>query len=238
MKTIYYARKSSDLYQSEIEHASLARELAAEGMVLLENNGILPLKDRKIALFGVGARHTVYGGSGSGENNPRYIVSIMEGLNNNGFEITNNKWLDDYDTLYESEYRKYRSELAEGMKKVGRMEQMDYASSHPFFPPEKQPEAGFCETAIYVLSRSAGEGSDREEKKGDWLIRDEEFASLKQLCSLYKNVILLLNIPAMIDLSFLDELNVSAVVYIMTAGMETGNAVADILSGKVNPSGR
>ena len=81
----------------ELENRKLAREAATEGFVLLENNGILPLKQKKIALFGSGARMTVKGGTGSGAVRERYSVSIAEGLKNAGFEITTEAWLDRFD---------------------------------------------------------------------------------------------------------------------------------------------
>ncbi|MBQ5519000.1 MAG: glycoside hydrolase family 3 C-terminal domain-containing protein, partial [Clostridiales bacterium] len=83
------------------KHRDLAREICAEGIVLLENNGVLPLTAKKAALYGAGARHTVFGGTGSGENNPRYNVNIEEGLKNANIEIASEAWLDEYDDLYE-----------------------------------------------------------------------------------------------------------------------------------------
>lgn len=238
MKTIYYAKTDKTISQRERDHAALARKICSEGMVLLENNGVLPLKTRQLALYGVGVRHTAFGGTGSGENNPRYCVSVEEGLKNAGLDIRNEAWLNDYDQRYRNAYAAYRLQLAEGMKKVSRLEQMDYATAHPFAPPAGAAPERSCDTAVYVLTRQAGEGADRREEAGDWYITDDEKAELRSLTELYKDVILLLNIGAMMDLSFLDEIRVSAVLYMMQGGMETGNAVADVLTGKVCPSGR
>lgn len=238
MKTIYYASTSKEASKWEKEHSALARKIGAEGMVLLENDGVLPLKEKKLALYGVGARHTAFGGTGSGENNPRYTVTVEQGLVNAGLEITNTQWLDDYDHTYQEAYSVYRKELAEGMKKVSRMEQMDYATSHPFAPPTGGKIEKRCNTAVYVLTRQCGEGADRTETKGDWYITDAEKTELKAIAGCYEHVILLLNIGAMMDLSFLEEIRVSAILYMMQSGMETGNSVADILTGAVNPSGR
>ncbi len=238
MKTIYYAKNSKEVTQREKDHAALARKICAEGMVLLENNGVLPLKDKKVALYGVGARHTTYGGTGSGESNPRYCVSVAEGLKNAGVEIASERWLDEYDRIYQDAHASYRKKLAEDMKKISRMEQMDYATSHPFYPPTGGNIEKECETAIYVLTRQAGESADRKEEKGDWYITDGEKAELRSLADTYKDVVLLLNVGSTMDLGFLEEVKVSAVLYMMQGGMETGNAVADILTGRVNPSGR
>lgn len=87
----------------EREHRKIARKAAAEGIVLLENNGVLPLQPgAKIALYGFGARYTVKGGTGSGSVNNRSNVNIDEGLRNMGFSVTTDDWLDDYDRRYKA----------------------------------------------------------------------------------------------------------------------------------------
>ena len=89
---------SSTVSPREIRHAAVCRQIAAEGMVLLKNDGILPLAaDAETALYGAGARHTIKGGTGSGSVNNRYAVSIDEGLRQAGIRITNTAWLDDFD---------------------------------------------------------------------------------------------------------------------------------------------
>ena len=86
----------------EKEHIAAARELAPECMVLLENDGTLPLKGTgKLALYGSGARNTIKGGTGSGDVNVRHFVTVEEGLKNAGFEITTKGWLDAYDQVRE-----------------------------------------------------------------------------------------------------------------------------------------
>ena len=83
--------------ERERAHRVIARKAAAEGIVLLENNGVLPLKKgSKVALYGGGARHTIKGGTGSGSVNNRSNVSIDEGLRNAGFTVTTDAWLDEY----------------------------------------------------------------------------------------------------------------------------------------------
>ena len=95
-----------------------------------------------------------------------------------------------------------------------------------------------CDTAIYVLSRQAGEGFDRHVEKGDYILSDIEVESLKLLTKHYKHLILVLNCGSVIDLSILDEIKADAVLFIGQLGMEGGNALADVITGKVNPSGR
>ena len=242
MKPVIYASNSSERMEREIRHADLARKICAEGMVLLENNGVLPLKSDKIALYGAGARHTAFGGTGSGENNPRYNITPEEGLKFAGLEITTTCWLDEYDEIYIKEYLSYRKALAKALKKVPVMEHMDYAADKPFYLPAGRvltdSDKTDTDTALFVLTRQAGEGADRKDVPGDYYITEDEKALMLSVTKYYKDTILVLNVGAVIDLSFLDDIRFSAVVLLMQGGMETGNALADIITGKVNPSGR
>ena len=241
MKPIFYATTSPEVTQRERDHAALARRICAEGIVLLENDGTLPLKAKRVALYGTGARHTAFGGTGSGENNPRYTVNVEQGLENAGLTVTSKAWLDAYDALYRERYAAYRAELAAGLKTVPRMQQMDYATEHPFAIPAGAPlteAAADADTAIFVLTRQAGEGADRKDVPGDYYLTEGEKALLRSVVERHAHTVLVLNVPAVIDLSILDELKFSAVALLMQGGMETGNALADVLTGKVNPSGR
>lgn len=106
-----FGAKTREPSPREIQNRRLAYEVAAEGIVLLENNGILPLAPRKIALYGTGARMTVKGGSGSGEVHERYSVSIEQGLQNAGFEIVHPRWLDRFDAKYQAEKAAWRQSV-------------------------------------------------------------------------------------------------------------------------------
>lgn len=228
----------------EKEHRKIARKAAAEGIVLLENNGVLPLQaGAKIALYGFGARYTVKGGTGSGSVNNRSNVSIDEGLRNSGFVITTDDWLEDYDRRY-SEAREtwidsvYR--IAGGRNDFDAL--YTAHSANPMAAPLGR-EITFedktdTDTAVYVISRISGEGADRYAKKGDYYLSDAEYQELKNIVSLYEKTIVILNIGGIIDLSFVDELGIAALVYLSQAGMEGGSALADVLSGNVNPSGK
>ena len=88
----------------ESKNRALARRAAAEGFVLLENDGVLPLKEKQIALYGAGARMTVKGGTGSGAVRERYSVTIEQGLKNEGYEIASTAWLDRFDRFYADSY--------------------------------------------------------------------------------------------------------------------------------------
>ena len=83
--------------ETERVNAKLALEAAREGIVLLANEGVLPLRVKKVALFGAGARHTAKGGTGSGEVNNRASISVEEGLERCGVQVTTKDWLDDCD---------------------------------------------------------------------------------------------------------------------------------------------
>ena len=102
----------------EIENRKVARRAAAEGMVLLKNEGILPLKEEtKIALYGVGASRTIKGGTGSGDVNERETVSIYQGMKNAGFVVTTEDWIKDYDEQYQAARYAWRDEIEEKRSK-------------------------------------------------------------------------------------------------------------------------
>ena len=242
MKPIFYAQKSPNESDREIKHRDLARKICADGIVLLENNGILPLSSESVALYGAGARHTVFGGTGSGENNPRYNVNVEAGLLNADISITTSAWLDEYDDLFAKELSAYKTALKKSMKKIPLREHMDYAADNPFYLPAgrqlNDSDKTETDTAVCVLARQAGEGADRKDIPGDYYATEDEIELMRSVTEHYKDTVLVLNVGAVIDLSILDNINFSAVVLLMQGGMETGNALADVLTGKVNPSGR
>ena len=242
MKPHFYASQSPKILEREIAHCNLARRICAEGIVLLENNGVLPLKTDSVALYGAGARHTAFGGTGSGENNPRYNITPEEGLIAAGLNITTGSWLAEYDAIFDKEYSAYKEQLKKALKKVPLMEHMDYAADNPFvlpagphLPLDSKTES---DVAVFILTRQAGEGADRKDRAGDYYLTDDEKSLLGSITKIYKDTVLVLNVGAVIDLSFLDEIEFSAVVLLMQGGMETGNGLADVLTGKINPSGR
>lgn len=239
---------STDIRPSELElsNRTLAREAAAEGFVLLKNDGALPLKSKKIALYGMGARKTVKGGLGPGSVEERYSVNIEDGLKNAGYEITSQRWLDDYDSEYTATYQEYHDMVEEKIAGLTNpMEIIPLAHSFLYrYPsgraitPEDIAESD-TDTAIFVLMRQAGEGNDRKLEKGDYYITDRERENLTILAENYASVILIVNVGGLIDFSFLDEIpGIGAVVQFVQGGEEGGNALADVLSGKVNFSGK
>lgn len=231
--------------QREIKHKLLAREAASEGMVLLKNDGILPLKPQRIGLFGGGSRMTVKGGSGSGEVNERHSVSIEEGLKSAGFTFET-LYMDRYEKKFNDDIKAWRDEVDKAIEKFNlftTMKMFNEINNHPKPLPcctkvlEDEIDKD-VDVAIYVLSRQAGEGHDRKYEKGDYLLSDIEIESLKLISSHYKKLILIINSGGPVDLTVLDEVNINALIYIGQPGMEGGNAFADILTGNVNPSGK
>lgn len=242
-----YGTLSSEPTVLELKNRELSRVAAREGFVLLKNdNNALPLKNKKIALYGMGARLTVKGGLGSGSVEERYSVNIEDGLKNAGFEITTEKWLDDYDSEYSSTYQEYHDMVEDKVKDlVNPMEIIPIAHSYVYRYPsgrlvtKEDIENSETDTAIYVLMRQAGECNDRKLEKGDYYITDIERENLRILSEAYKNTILVINVGGHIDLSFLDEIKgIDAVVLFVQGGEEGGNALSDVLSGKVNFSGK
>lgn len=241
-----FGASSSTESQREIAHKALARRAAAEGIVLLKNESVLPLQTRKVALYGPGSRMTVKGGSGSGDVHERHSVTIEEGLKNSGFEFSTTLWMDRFKGKYDADVAAWRGDLEEKVKKFNPIQTMQmfifigehpmpYPACTPVLPDELTDET---DTAIYVLSRQAGEGRDRRVEKGDYLLSDVEEESLRLLSRHYKKLILILNCGSVMDLSILDEIRVDAVLFYGQGGMEGGNALADILSGKVSPTGK
>ena len=230
----------------ETEHRKVARRAAAEGIVLLKNEDhVLPLKEGiAVALYGAGAGKTIKGGTGSGDVNEREKVSICEGMKNAGFQITTEAWINRYNEIYDKARQDWKNDILSRTRyDEDTMSFFEVYSTTPFIMPAgdkiKKLADDEAETAIYVLSRIAGEGADRQADKGDYYLKDEEYKMLADICANYENVIVVINAGAQVDLSFMDEFtNIKALLTIVQPGMEGGNAFADVVSGKVNPSGK
>lgn len=228
----------------ELENRKTARKAAAEGMVLLKNDGqLLPLKEgTRVALYGIGAGRTVKGGTGSGDVNERESVSIFQGMKNAGFEITTEDWIEDYDRQYQDARYAWRDEIER--KAAALDDQISGFFNVYSTTPFKMPAGGNitktdAEAAFYILSRNAGEGADRFDREGDYYLNAEEKKQLEDICRLYPHVVVVVNAGGLVDLSFMDQYsNIEALLYIVQPGMEGGNAFADIISGKVTPSGK
>ena len=246
MKNLY-GTLSAEPTELELRNRALARKAAAEGFVLLKNeNNALPLRSKKVALYGMGARMTVKGGLGSGSVEERYSVNIEDGLKNAGYEVTTQDWLNDYDAEYDSTYQEYHDMVEEKVKGLTNpMQIIPLAHSFVYRYPSgrlvtaEDVAKSDTDTAIYVLMRQAGECNDRKLEKGDYYITDIERENLQILAQSYEKVILIMNVGGHMEMDFLDEIpGISAVVLFVQGGEEGGNALADVLSGKVNFSGK
>ncbi len=241
----FYGSTSPEASAYEAPHRAIARRAAAEGMVLLRNEKqVLPLPmGSKIALFGPGAVHTVKGGTGSGDVNERESVSIYQGLVNAGYQITSKGWLDAYSQIYQNARLEWKQRIrnkADEAQDSGDLAFFFAYASCPFSMPDGPDitDTG-TDTAIYVLSRVAGEGSDRFDKPGDYCLTEKEAKDMQDLCWLYEKVVLVINTGGLVDLSFTEGYeNICSILQIVQPGMEGGNAFADIVSGRVAPGGK
>lgn len=238
-----FGSTTPELTERERRNAALARRAAAEGMVLLQNDGTLPLSPQPVALFGMGARKTVSGGEGSGDVAPRYKITIEQGLEDAGYTITSKAWLDDYDAEYRETYEEYRMMVEEKIAHIPNpVAQIPAAHSYKYRCPSgrritEQDVVG-VDTALYVLMRQAGECNDRRNEPGDFQLTDIEKDNLRFLAAHCRHVVLIVNVGGLVDLSILDEVPISAVIFYVQGGMEGGHALADLLCGKVNFSGK
>lgn len=241
-----FATTSGEISNRELEHMSKVRELAAQCMVLLKNDGALPLtgKPGKIALYGSGARKTVKGGTGSGDVNSRSVINVEQGLENAGFQITTKTWLADYDTQLLEEQKAYMTHV----KKQAAEENIlpfIVLFREPFVPPTGRTVTGSdvnasdTDTAIYVISRISGEGADRFDKEGDYRLTGEEVESIRFISEKYTKTIVILNVGGVMDTKELRNIpGINAILLMGQAGNIGGDALADVLTGKVTPGGK
>ncbi|MCR8559453.1 glycoside hydrolase family 3 C-terminal domain-containing protein [Mucilaginibacter sp. BJC16-A38] len=214
-------------------HAKIAREAAANGMVLLKNDGdVLPLSiNKRVALFGNTSYNPIAGGTGSGDVNKLYNISVAEGLNNAGYKVQ--------ETLAKT----YKDYVADG--KIKQPKPKNFFMLPPPIPEMDAnglilKEAEGADEAVITIGRNAGEGSDRK-LTDDYYLTPGEKTLIENVSKAFhdkgKKVVVVLNIGGVIEVaSWRDK--VDAILLAWQPGLEGGNAVADVLSGKVNPSGR
>ena len=206
------------------EHISLTREAAADGMVLLENKGALPLKPQaSVAMFGRAMIDYVRGGGGSGQTNVDYQVNILQGMQN--------KETEGKIQLYAPLTEFYTTEVTTN----GHTNDADITVTDEMI----DAAAAACPTAIMTIGRYSSEGSDRSATAGDYYLSEAEQDLITRLNAKFENVVVVLNVGAVMDTSWMEGLDhVTALLQSYQAGMEGGNAVADVLVGDVNPSGK
>jgi beta-glucosidase len=227
----------------EEKHRRFARKAAAEGMVLLKNEGVLPLNvDSSIALFGGGAVQTIKGGTGSGDVNNRENISVYQGMKEAGAVITSESWLMEYEICYESARIAWKKRILKAAENVENP--FDAYAANPFSMPEGRrilkEDIKDAQVAVYVISRICGEGKDRRKEEGDYYLSRSEQEDILFLNQSGIPIVLLLNVGAPIELTdILEEAeNIRAVLNISLPGQEGGRATADVLLGRAVPAGR
>ena len=223
--------------QYETDHADIVRRLAPECTVLLKKDGMFPLSSAgKIALYGSGARRTIKGGTGSGEVNSRYFITVEEGLKKAGFEITTNPWLDTWDEIVLAARKSFVREIRSRAKKKHVPAPLEGMGAVMPEPEHDFIYDGVGDTAIYVLARLSGEGSDRNPVKGDILLTDSERRDILRLNERYERFMLVLNVGGPVDLGPVAD--VKNILLLSQLGAETGTVLADLLLGRSYPSGK
>ncbi len=216
-------------------HAALARKVAGESVVLLRNEAALPLKGtEKVALYGVSSVDFVAGGTGSGDVNKAYVVNMVEGMRNAGFTL--DKSLVDYYYAY-----KAYDKAQKGLNNSGFSWFFSRKLSEVAIPADAiAAESKANDVAVVVLGRNAGEGADRK-MMDDFELTAVERELLQNVSTSFhakgKKVIVVLNVGGVIETNSWKNL-VDAIVLPWSPGQEGANAVADVLIGKVNPSGK
>ena len=220
-------------------HAAVTRQCAAEGMVLLENkNNTLPLSQdiKKMALYGITSYDFIAGGTGSGNVNRAYTVSLVDGLNNAGIQVDEN---------VKAEYVAYQQKVEEEKKAKGEGDFLSSFLPQPL-PAEIVPTAASLaaavkdnDAAIITLGRISGEFLDRT--VDNFNLSKEEQALIAQVSKAFKaagkKVIVVLNIGGVIETASWKN-TPDAILLAWQAGQEGGNSVADVLTGKQSPSGK
>lgn len=223
---------TDEVSERETRNAELSMNLATQGMVLLENeNHALPLaKKGNIALFGGGAYATVKGGTGSGDVNERYVTNVWDGFKNAGYNVTSEDWLNEYKNVYDEE----TSGSSGGMWGSPKVPDTEVTDAQI-----EAAKANGTDTAVYVIARNSGEGSDRKAEAGDYYLTDIEKANIQKMAANFKNSIVVLNVGGIIDTNFFDETEGLDSLFLMSqAGMRGGDAVVKVLNGEVTPSGK
>ena len=228
-------------------HAKITRQSAAEGMVLMKNEPrVLPFAEtvKNVALYGVTSYDFIAGGTGSGNVNHAYVVSLLDGLKNGGYTVS-----EDLKTTYEkyiADAKDAKKKALEELEKKDKQAAMLARFMPGTLPAEKQfsadeltAQAEASDVAIITIGRISGEFLDR--KASDFNLSASERQLLEQVCDVYhkagKQVVVLLNIGGVIETDSWKALP-DAILCAWQAGQEGGNSVVDVLSGKQSPSGK
>jgi beta-glucosidase len=215
-------------------HAQVARSAATEGMVLMKNeNKTLPLKDAKsIALFGNASYDLIAGGTGSGDVNKAHVISLAQGLAEAKYRL---------DEVLKDAYENYLKQ-EKAKQPAGRGGFMAARQISPMAVEASliSKSAEQSDVAILTISRNAGEGADRK-LDGDFYLTAQEKELIQSIANAFhakgKKAIVVLNVGGVTEVASWRN-GVDAILLAWQPGQEGGFAIADALSGKVNPSGK
>lgn len=211
-------------------YCEVSAQAVAEGIVMLKNDGVLPLKkDNVTAVFGRIQLHYYKSGTGSGGMvNVSHVTGITEGLENAGVTIDKELYsiYDEWDSNHPFDYG------------VGWGSEPWCQEEMPLTDEIVSASAARSDTAIVIIGRTAGEEMDNKEKQGSFLLTELEEDMLKKVRAHFKKMIVLLNVPALFDMSFMDRYSPEAVLYVWQGGMVGGTGTAMVLTGEVSPCGK
>ena len=217
-----------------VKNARLSRHAATEGMILLRNEQqALPLKTAKnLAVYGTTSYDIIAGGTGSGDVNKAYTVSLIDGLSKAGYTLDND--LKNYYVQYISDVKAKRTKPRFFFELVPPVPEQAFDSE------ALAKQANSNDAAVITLGRNAGEGADRQ-VENDFTLSAVEKQLIQSVTDAFhakgKKVIVVLNIGGVVEVDSWKNIP-DAILLAWQPGMEAGNAIADILSGKVNPSGK
>lgn len=210
------------------EIRELCRKVTAEGCVLLKNDGTLPLGNQQFALFGRCQINTFYVGYGSGGDvKPPYKVSILEGLRAGGANL-------DIQVVETYEHWTKNHIPDEGYWGHWPMCYKEMPVKDEFIASAAKRNT----TAVVVIGRAAGEDRENKIEKGSWFLTDTEDNLLALTRKYFKKVCVMINSGSIMDVTRIEKHKPDALMFVWQGGQETGNAVADVLLGKVSPSGK
>ena len=232
VKTPVFANYRYSQHPNFIANRAIAQQAAEEGMILLKNKAALPLSAGKIALLGNASYDTFVGGTGSGEVQSAYTISFYEGLKKAGFSLDEN--------LKKAYLNYITEEKAKRPKRMSILDVIKPVEEFSISEEQLQQMSRDCEAAIITIGRSAGEGSDRSVET-DYVLNDKELALIRATASAFhaqgKKLIIALNIDAVVEVTKWQDL-ADALLITWLPGQEAGNAFANIITGKTNPSGK
>ncbi|WP_320019499.1 glycoside hydrolase family 3 C-terminal domain-containing protein [Labilibaculum manganireducens] len=232
-KTLRFNGYKNDDHPDLDKHAKLCKKAAEESIVLLKNEEqTLPLKSGlKIALFGNTSYDTFINNNGSSDVSFAYNISICEGLASSGFSI-DAKLKSEYDTYIENDRIAFPAKNSFGKVRL----RPEYIASSALI----EKCANETDIAIVSIGRNSGEAADRE-LEGDYNLTEAELAQLKSISEAFhktgKKVVFLMNVGGVIETTSWKDL-ADALMLVWQPGQEGGNAIANVVSGKVNPSGK